>query len=112
MKRLGFLLLPTLVMLGVLGILFGVNPVDAVVSNADYSGMPPYIATIVTPNVLIMLDNSGSMGFRAVCDDTTNASTPYTACPTSPQLFPAGTPAGAPFIETVTFTGLFNPLSC
>ena len=51
MKRLGFLLLPTLVMLGVLGILFGVNRVDAVVSNADYSGTPPYIATIVSPNV-------------------------------------------------------------
>ena len=72
MKRLGFLLLPSLVVLALIGIIFGGNPADAVVSNADYSGTPPFISTVVTPNVLIMLDNSGSMGYRAYCDGTTN----------------------------------------
>src|SRR2546428_5524648 len=100
-------------MVGMLGILFGVNPVDAVVSNADYSGAPPYIATIVAPNVLIMLDNSGSMGFRALCNDTPNLNQPYTACPTAPEIYGAGTTfVGAPFVETVSFTGLFDSLSC
>src|SRR2546421_12974246 len=112
MKRLGFLLIPSFVVLVAIGLVFWSDSATAVVSNADYSGMPPFISTIVTPNVLIMLDNSGSMGYRAVCDDTTNAASPYTACPTSPQMYPTGTPAGAPYIETVTFSGLFDSMSC
>src|SRR5207302_4689000 len=35
-------------------------------------GAPLFISTVVTPNVLVILDNSGSMGYRAVCDNTTN----------------------------------------
>src|SRR2546425_1593900 len=112
MKRLGFLLIPSFVVLVAIGLVFWSDSATAVVSNADYIGTPPFITTIVTPNVLIILDNSGSMGYRAVCDNTTNQGTPYTACPTSPDMYPAGTPAGAPFIETVTFTGLFDSLSC
>src|SRR5213593_2093647 len=116
MKRLVLLLLPSVVVLGVIGIIFWTAPTIAgapnSMTNADYIGTPPFITTIVTPNVLIILDNSGSMGYRAVCDNTTNQGTPYTACPTSPDMYPAGTPAGAPFIETVTFTGLFDSLSC
>src|SRR5438093_5339751 len=112
MKRLGFLLIPSFVVLVAIGLVFWSDSATAVVSNADYSGMPPFISTIVTPNVLILLDNSGSMGYRAVCDNTTNQATLYTACPTSPDIYPAGTPAGAPFIETVNFTGLFDSLSC
>ena len=116
MKRLGFLLLPSVVLLGVIGIVFWANLTSAgspnSMTNADYIGTPPFITTIVSPNVLIILDNSGSMGYRAACDNTTNGGTPYTACPTSPDIYPAGTPAGAPFIETVTFIGLFDSLSC
>src|SRR5439155_25748244 len=123
MKRLGFLLLPSVVMLAVIGIVFWAASTNAglpnSMTNVDYSGQPPFISTIVTPNVLIMLDNSASMGFRAVCDNTqnpmgSNSSTYYNqapidsgvqntgGCPTSSQLYPANTPAGAPFIETVT----------
>src|SRR5438876_3018482 len=198
MKRLGFLLIPSFVVLVAIGLVFWSDSATAVVSNADYSGMPPFISTIVTPNVLIMLDNSGSMGYRAVCDNTTNgfftvtsitrvsttatvtygqphgfvagqsitvsgvtgssnapyngtftinasgltatrltytmSSTPsntpapgspqvvdafgnpapgvYSACPTSTAFYPAGTPDGAPFRETVTFSGNFDLLSC
>src|SRR5437879_5164948 len=213
MKRLGFLLIPSFVVLVAIGLVFWSDSATAVVSNADYSGMPPFISTIVTPNVLIMLDNSGSMGYRAVCDNTTNqffaltsirkggsgnltatvtyasqhgftaadvgvtqitisgvtttiasnanyngtftiASVPsattltyqmaaqpgttpapgnpqlviagppgnprvglpapnvYGQCPTSTALYPAGTPDGAPFRETVTFSGNFDLLSC
>src|SRR5439155_12287199 len=127
MKRLGFLLLPSMVMLGVIGIVFWTAPTNAGLPNsmlnADYSGQPPFISSVVTPNVLIMFDNSASMGFRAVCDNTQNPS-PYNqapidsgvqntgGCPTSTLLYPANTPAGAPFIETVTFNGVFDPLSC
>src|SRR3989454_6209606 len=116
MKRLVLLLLPSVVVLGVIGIIFWTAPTIAgapnSMTNADYIGTPPFITTIVSPNVLIILDNSGSMGYRAACDNTTNGGTPYTACPTSPDIYPAGTPAGAPFIETVTFIGLFDSLSC
>src|SRR5207244_12345430 len=35
-------------------------------------GAPRFTSTVVTPNVLVILDNSGSMGYRAVCDNTTN----------------------------------------
>jgi type IV pilus assembly protein PilY1 len=111
--KLGFLLLPSLVMLVTIGLVFWAGSIGAAVTNADYSGTPPFISTIVTPNVLIMLDNSGSMGFRAVCNDTTNFATPYTACPTAPEIYGAGTSfVGAPFVETITFVGMFDSLSC
>jgi len=131
MKRFGFLLLPTLVMVGMLGILFGVNPADAVVSNADYSGMPPFTSTVVTPNILVMMDNSGTMGLRAYCFSATGANVtnnvpPYTGasggtfCDSNPAQYVDGIgaavssplPNGAPFVETVTFGGLFDPLQC
>src|SRR5205807_5163543 len=76
MKRIGLLLVPSVVVWGVLGIIFWAAPAIAglpnSMTNADYSGTPLFVSTIVTPNVLIMLDNSGSMGYRAVCDNTTN----------------------------------------
>ena len=206
-KRLGFLLLPSVVVLGVIGIVFWTAPTLAglpnSMTNADYSGQPPFIASVVKPNVLIMLDNSASMGYRAVCDNTANdwlginsvtkggaggrtatvlygaphgfsvgqsvtvsivspsvpldapfngtfaiasvptpnsftytmSSAPYSSfgrghpqvknntlnkpgagvfknCPTSASIYPVGSPAGAPFLQTVTFTGMFDSLSC
>src|SRR5207302_9448735 len=107
MKRLGFLLLPSVAVLGMIWIVFWANPTFAVppppppppansAPNADYIAPPPFPRPFVTPNVPIMLDHSGSMGYRAVCDGTDNGSRPYTACPTSPQLYGPGAPAGAP----------------
>src|SRR2546425_7583765 len=98
MKRLGLLLLPSVVVLGMIWIVFWANPTFAVpppppppppksAANADYIPTPPFLRTFVPPNVLIMLDNSGSMGDRAGCDGTDNGSRPYTACPTSPQIY-------------------------
>src|SRR5437870_4203738 len=101
MKRVGFLLVPSVVVWGVLGIIFWAAPAIAglpnSMTNADYSGTPPFISTVVTPNVLIMLDNSGSMGYRAVCDNTTNQ---FFAL-TSIKRGASGTPAGK--IATVTY---------
>src|SRR3989441_12763406 len=97
MKRLGFLLIPSFVVLVAIGLVFWSDSATAVVSNADYSGMPPFISTVVTPNVLIMLDNSGSMGYRAVCDNTTNQ---FFAL-TSLKRGASGTLAGK--IATVTY---------
>ncbi len=34
---------------------------------ADYTSAPPFTGNVVTPNVLFILDNSGSMGARAQC---------------------------------------------
>src|SRR5712691_6381755 len=122
MRRLGFLLLPSVLVLGVVGIIYWTAPSFGAppppppppnsASNADYIATPPFLSTFVTPNVLIMLDNSGSMGYRAVCDGTQNGGTPYTACPTSAQIYGPGAPGGAPFMETAAFIGTFDSLSC
>jgi type IV pilus assembly protein PilY1 len=70
--------------------------------NADYAAVPPFLASDVTPNVLILMDNSGSMGYRAACDDSTNQSAPlFNLCP-----------GGGAFSESTTYTGLFDSLAC
>ncbi len=45
----------------VLVILFASSQVFAVPTNSDYTASPPFTATSIEPNVLIVLDNSGSM---------------------------------------------------
>ncbi len=112
MKRISLLLLPSLIVLLLLGMIIGTASIQAANTNVDYAGVPPFVASAVTPNVLMMLDNSGSMGYRAVCDGTPNATMPYTACPTSTEIYPVGTAAGAPFIAAVTFSGLFDTTKC
>ena len=37
-------------------------------TNADYAGLPPYVSASTNPNVLLLLDNSGSMAARAACE--------------------------------------------
>ena len=72
----------------------------------------------VTPNVLVMMDNSGTMALLAYCfsstgANVTNNATPYTACESNPVHYVDGTgapvsnplPTGGPFVETVTFGG-------
>ena len=95
MKRISLLLLPSLISLLLLGMIIATASTQAANTNVEYAGVPPFVASAVTPNVLMMLDNSGSMGYRAVCDGTPNATTPYTACPTSSLIYPVGTAAGA-----------------
>ncbi len=63
--------------------------------NADYSAVPPFLTSAVTPNVLILMDNSGSMGYRAACDDDTNQTSPTSLHARAGELFwrPRLTPA-------------------
>ncbi len=125
MKRLGLWLAPSVVVLGVIGLVFWAAPAFAgnpnTMTNADYSGTPPFVATSVQPNVLILMDNSGSMGFRAYCADGTNKYKPYTNVddPTHsvtgfsespPNNIPC--PAGSNFSESTAYSGLFDSLSC
>lgn len=35
------------------------------VTNADYTALPPFLSTSIPPNVMIVLDNSGSMDWQA-----------------------------------------------
>jgi type IV pilus assembly protein PilY1 len=94
MKRFAILLL----ILSVVGGVVQAGPARAANSITDYTGVPPFIATAVTPNVLILMDNSGSMGFRAQCSGETNLSPPYTLCPA--------------FVENASYTGLFDTKQC
>ena len=68
-------------------------------TNNDYAAIPPFVSSVSTPNVLIILDNSGSMGRRANCDFGSGAGPGgYDTCPT--------------FDETKTYGGLFDPSKC
>lgn len=63
---------------------------------ADYTTQPPFIANTVPPNVLLLLDKSGSMGRRADCDLSTGDN--FENC--------------AEFDETLTYPGYFDSMKC
>src|SRR2546425_8784387 len=100
MKRLGLLLLPSVVVLGMIWIVFWANPTFAVppppppppphsAAHAAYIPPPPFLRPLVTPNRLILLDNSGSMGDPAGCGGARNPDPRppppfFSACPASP----------------------------
>ncbi len=63
---------------------------------ADYTSQPPFIANTVPPNVLLLLDKSGSMGRRADCDLSTGSD--FENC--------------AEFDETMTYPGYFDSMKC
>ena len=67
-------------------------------TNADYSGQPPFVSAVVPPNVLILMDNSGSMGLRAYCG--------------TPTLSGNDAICSATFSATTSYTGMFDPLKC
>jgi type IV pilus assembly protein PilY1 len=100
MKRLGVLVLSlwamgsTLVLAGPTLAAVGPN----LATNGDYSAAPPFVSNTVQPNVLILMDNSGSMGLRAYCGTETNSANNSTC----DALFSAAT----------TYTGLFDPMTC
>lgn len=52
-------------------------PVQAAVDLAE-EPLPTYVATKTKPNILFILDNSGSMGWDYMPDDVNNAATAYT----------------------------------
>ena len=90
MKRLGFLLLPSVVVLGVIGIVFWAAPTLAglpnSMANSDYSGQPSFIPPVVTPNILFIIDSTSTMQHREY--------------------------EGIAFTASTTFSGLFDPMKC
>lgn len=70
----------------VLFVLLCLSPLTAFAQvMADYSATPPFIPDTVPPNILLLMDNSGSMNMLAYQDA---------------------------FVPTTTYVGLFDPLKC
>jgi type IV pilus assembly protein PilY1 len=80
---------------------FGEGNAWAVVSNADYSGVPPFVSAVTTPNILLLLDNSGSMADTA-CD------------PSNCGVHSDGTttPVVQTYVNSTKYTGFFDSLKC
>jgi len=68
-------------------------------SNADYTAQPQFISNVVTPNIILLMDNSGSMSGLA-CDLSN---------PADGDCSDAG---DRPFNNTFTFSGYFDSLYC
>ncbi len=72
----------------------------AVINNATYTATPPFVSNQATPNVLLLIDNSGSMSNRgcesAACGILPNGSTSTTTT----------------FTATTQYSGYFNPMIC
>jgi type IV pilus assembly protein PilY1 len=68
---------------------------------ADYASTPPFVTSVVPPNILFIMDNSASMADRA-CD------------PTSCGVHADGTttPVVQSFVADTNYTGYFNSLGC
>jgi type IV pilus assembly protein PilY1 len=80
--------------------LFSAGNTNAVVSNADYTSVPPFVSSATTPNIIILMDNSGSMTNRA-CEST--------SCGTLPD---GSTSTSTTWTGTTRYSGYFDPLSC
>ncbi len=80
--------------------LFGSGNALAVVSNADYTAVPPFVSTTTTPNIMILMDNSGSMSIRA-CEST--------SCGDLPN---GSTSTVTTFNATTRYNGFADPLRC
>jgi type IV pilus assembly protein PilY1 len=68
-------------------------------SNADYTAQPQFISNVVTPNIILLMDNSGSMS-GLTCDYSTPADGDCTD------------PGDKPFNNATNFSGYFDPLMC
>jgi type IV pilus assembly protein PilY1 len=68
--------------------------------NADYTSTPPFVNDVAAPNILIIMDNSGSMENRA-CEST------------SCGVLPSGaTSTVTTFDATTRYNGFADPLRC
>src|SRR5688572_9419857 len=66
----------------------------------DYTASPPFITSTTTPNILIIMDNSGSMEARA-CEAT------------SCGVLPDGTTStSVTFLNTTKYTGFLDSMNC
>ncbi|ULA59185.1 MAG: Putative Type IV pilus assembly protein PilY1 [Nitrospira sp.] len=80
--------------------LCGSGDAAAVVSNADYTAVPPFVSSATTPNIIILMDNSGSMSNRA-CEST--------SCGT---LADGSTSTTTTWTNTTRYSGYFDSLRC
>ena len=91
-----------LLLLGALlgpGSLLSPSEVEAQVIS-DYTAFPPFITNVTVPNILIIMDNSGSMEGRA-CD------------PSACGVLPDGTTSTVQtFVNTTLYTGFFDSMKC
>ncbi len=71
----------------------------AAVLNSTYAAVPPFVAANSIPNVLLLVDNSGSMSNRA-CD---TAAAVNCGVPSTPV---------ATFTATTEYAGYFNTMKC
>ena len=67
--------------------------------NADYTAQPQFISNVVTPNIILLMDNSGSMS-GLTCDFSN---------PADGDCADAG---DRPFSSATNFSGYFDPLLC
>ncbi len=80
--------------------LFVSGDAGAIVSNADYTAVPPFVSNATTPNIIILMDNSGSMSNRA-CESA--------SCGT---LSDGSTSTTTTWTNTTRYSGYFDPLRC
>ena len=89
------------VMLALLvGCLVGPSALQAQTMD-QYYAVPPFVSDQVAPNILLILDNSGSMGGRA-CDAA------WCGIHSDATL----TPVNQDFVADSTYSGYFNSLTC
>jgi type IV pilus assembly protein PilY1 len=97
MNRRTIAILASLVV-AVTGIMMAPNHSGAQV-NADYTAQPQFITNVVTPNIILLMDNSGSMSDLA-CDLSN---------PADGDCADAG---DKPFSNATLFSGYFDSLQC
>jgi len=81
-------------------VLFGSGDAGAVVSNADYTAVPPFVSNATTPNIILLMDNSGSMSNRA-CESSSCG-----------VLADGSTSTVTTFTATTRYSGYADPLRC
>ena len=86
------------VMLALVGCLVGPGALQAQTMD-QYYAVPPFVSDQVAPNIVLLLDNSGSMSGLA-CDLSN---------PADGDCSDAG---DRPFNNTFSFSGYFDPLLC
>ena len=86
------------VMLALVGCLVGPGVLQAQTMD-QYYAVPPFVSDQVVPNIVLVLDNSGSMSGLA-CDLST------------PDDGDCNDATDNPFTNTVRFSGYFDPLLC
>src|SRR5687768_4423982 len=89
----------TTIALALISVMIATGKAAAVVSNADYTATPPFVSNTTTPNIILVMDNSGSMSGLA-CDLSN---------PADGDCRDTGDRA---FDSTATFSGYFESLRC